>query len=445
MRTKRIFVVTFFLLTLIGSLICYSQSVKPPTAILENLKGAIGPVTADYVERGIKKAVSQKASLLILQIDTPGGLDTSMRSVISQIINSEIPIVSYVAPSGARAASAGTYIVYASHIAAMAPGTNLGAATPVSIGGNESESNKMTASEKKSLNDASAYIRSLAQLRHRNIAWGEKAVLSGASISATEALQMKVIDVVAVDLKDLMTQINGRTVQLKNRQQQLNTVNIKIENFNPDWRSQFLSIITDPNIAYILLLVGIYGLIFEFMNPGFVLPGVAGLICIFIALYAFQLLPINYAGLILIIIGMAFMVGEVLAPSFGALGIGGIIAFVIGSVMLMDTQNPGFKLLIPIIVAVTLVTVGFLVLLMQLVLRAHKKPIVSGKEELIGSIGKVIKAEGDEHRPRIRVRGELWQIESEYPLENGELVKVVDLDELILKVEPVQLNKDIET
>lgn len=424
-RTKIMFFLTLLFLTTLAQ--------AQRTGLLLTLDGTIGPVTADYVARGIAKAQQQRASIIVLQLNTPGGLDKSMRMIVTDIINSPIPVVTYVAPSGARAASAGTFILYASQIAAMAPGTNLGAATPVSLGGEESK-----AQSKKAANDASAYIRSLAQLRHRNIAWGEKAVLSGASLSASEALQLKVIDIVAVDLADLLAQINNRSVFVQKRMQSLDTDQLSMYTFNPDWRSRFLAIITDPNIAYILLLVGIYGLIFEFMNPGFILPGVMGAISLFIALYALQLLPVNYVGLTLIILGIAFIIAELFVSSFGALGIGGVIAFVIGSIMLIDSKMAGFKLLLPIIIAVTLVTIGFIVIISQMAIRAHRKPIVSGKEELIGSIATVLKKEGDEQRPRVRIRGELWQIESDYPLNDGDKVKVVGLDELILQVVPLE-------
>lgn len=426
-------VIFLFLFCLAG----HAQGSSLPSGLLMRLDGAIGPVTVDFVKRGIERAKTTKANIIVLEIDTPGGLDKSMRSIVTEILKSPIPIIGYVTPSGARAASAGTFILYASHLAAMAPGTNLGAATPVSLAGSEKAKAK-TAEESKAENDASAYIRSLAQLRHRNVDWGEKAVLNAASLSASEALALKVIDIIAVDLRDLMTQANDRMVTIQNVNVQLHTKDLTFQRFIPDWRSRFLSIITDPNIAYILLLIGIYGLLFEFMNPGFILPGVVGGISLLIALYAFQLLPVNYVGLILIIMGIAFIIAEALVPSFGALGIGGAVAFIVGSIMLIDTKVGGFKLLLPIIIAVTLVSVAFLLLITQLALRAHRRPVVSGREELIGSVGIVLKKEGDEERNRIRIRGELWQVESEYPLKPGDYVKVVDISELILQVIPIE-------
>lgn len=427
----RLFKLLIFIFLLIVAL-----PATPAQVTLLDLNGAVGPATKDYVVRGIDKAVTENSQAVILVLDTPGGLDKSMRAIVSKIISSPIPIITYVAPSGARAASAGTYILYASHVAAMAPGTNVGAATPISLVGSE-KNTPLTTEDKKAINDANAYLRSLAELRHRNVAWAELAVTQSVSISAAEALKLKVIDFIAPDINNLMNALHGKSFIVQNHQVTLNTSNLIIKPFAPDWRTRFLSIITDPNIAYILLIFGIYGLLFEFLNPGFILPGVAGLISLFIALYAFQLLPINYVGLALILLGIAFIVAEVFVTSFGALGIGGIIAFIIGSIMLFDTHVPGFTLLLPVLIAVVLVTIALLILLVQLALRAQRRPIVSGREEMLGSTGEVIIIKGDEERPRARIRGELWQIRSNVPLQQGQLIKVVGIDELILIVVPV--------
>jgi len=412
----------------------YSGDRPFPVAYTLELKGPIGPAAVDFLSKAISQATAEKGSLLAIILDTPGGLDRSMRQIIAQIIRSPLPIVTYVAPSGARAASAGTYILYASHIAAMAPGTNVGAATPITMG----LTHPTPTQERKLINDASAYIKSLAEMRGRNAVWAVKAVTQGSSLSAKEALSMKVIDYMATDLTQLLHEVNGQVVEVQSVATKLDTVGVVIKHFAPDWRTRFLGIITDPNIAYILLLIGVYGLLFEFLNPGFVLPGVAGLICLLVAFYAFQLLPINYVGLALILVGMGFILAEAFLPSFGTLGIGGIIAFIIGSILLFDRNVPGFSLLIPVIVAVTLVTVGFLVVIIQLALRSQRRPIVSGREELIGSEGEVVILKGDEERPRARIRGELWQIRSNVPLRNGDRIKVLGIDELILNVVPIE-------
>jgi membrane-bound serine protease (ClpP class) len=412
----------------------FVQSAQP-TVVLLNVNDAIGPATESYIAQGIGIAEQMPGSLLVLELDTPGGLETAMRGIVSRIINAKVPVVTYVSPSGARAASAGTFILYASHIAAMAPSTNVGAATPISLIGEGDEEKKPSTAEVKAINDASAYIRSLAELRHRNVQWGEQAVKGGVSLSAQQALRLNVIDLIATDLNDLLTKLDGKRVSVLNKQVMLNTKQLSVITFTANWRTRFLTLITNPNIAYILLLAGFYGLLFEFLNPGLILPGVVGLISLFIALYAFQLLPINYVGFSLILIGLGFMVTEAFIPSFGALGIGGIISFMIGSIMLFDTHAPGFKLLLPVIVTVVLVTAGFIAVVTQLVLRAHRKPVVSGKEELLGSIGEVVIIPGDDHYPRARIRGELWQIRSDQSLSSGQRVRVISIDGLILKVE----------
>jgi membrane-bound serine protease (ClpP class) len=371
-----------------------------------------------------------------------------MREMIQAIITSPVPVATYVAPSGARAASAGTYILYASHIAAMAPATNLGAATPVQIAtplspGDEGSDKKKSAAEgegggdamaRKIMNDAVAYIRGLAKMRGRNAEWAEKAVREAASLPAEEALKLKVIDVVAKDMHDLLSQIEGRSVNVAGQERVLRTAGLSVEELKPDWRSRLLAIIGDPNIAYILMLVGIYGLIYEFANPGMMLPGVAGAISLVLALFAFQVLPVNYAGVGLIILGIAFMIGEALAPSFGALGVGGIIAFIIGSVILLDTDMPGYGISLGLIVTVALASAAFLIFAIGVAIKARRRPVVAGREELIGGVG--VALEDFEDAGRIRIHSEMWNARSVVPLRRGQRVRVVGMEGLILRVEP---------
>lgn len=412
------------------------------------IEDVIGPATDDYIERALESATEAQAELVLIRMDTPGGLDTAMRGIIKNITNSSVPVATYVAPTGARAASAGTYILYASHVAAMAPGTNLGAATPVQLGGmpapkqeeQETEKSKPSspgsndAKMNKVINDAVAYIRGLAELHGRNQEWAEKAVREAASLQASEALKLNVIDIIAASVPDLLKQLNGYEVTVLGQKQTLQTDGLVIVEIVPDWRSRFLSVITNPNIAYILMLIGIYGLIFEFSNPGSIVPGTVGAIAILLALYSFQLLPINYAGMALILLGVALMVGEAFQPSFGVLGIGGTIAFVIGSIILMDTEVPGFGIDISVIVTFAAISVLVFIFVIGMAIEARRRPVVSGMEELLG--GNAIVLEDFEGKGTVSIHSERWNAISDMPLHKGQQVKVKAIKGLILQVEP---------
>ena len=422
--------------------------------VVITIDGAISPATADYAVRGIRKAGEQRARLVVLKLDTPGGLDNSMRSIIKAILASPVPVATYVAPDGARAASAGTYILYASHIAAMAPATNLGAATPVAIGGGGDEpvtgrdrADKARSKDKdkaqpttresmrsKQINDAAAYIRSLANMRGRNADWAERAVREAVSLSAAEARKLKVVDLVARDLPDLLKQVDGRKVNVAGAEHTLNTGGATLVEVEPDWRTRLLMVVTDPSVAVILMMIGLYGILFEFMNPGFVLPGVLGGICLLIALYAFQLLPINYAGIALILLGIAFIVAEAFMPSFGALGIGGVVALAIGMVILIDPEvAPGFDIPLGFIAGFSAMMGLAVFATVFLAVKARRQPVVSGREDMRGADAVVL--EDFDGEGWARVHGERWRVKSAVPLKAGEHARVTAISGLTLTVE----------
>lgn len=442
-----------------------SRAQDSPTAALLSIDGPIGPAVSDHVRRGLAMADEFGAELVVLQMDTPGGLDSSMREIIQDMLSSPVPVAVFVSPSGARAASAGTYILYAAHVAAMAPGTSVGAATPVQIGGGfpefpspDEEEDEGAAGEDetpaedgeeaagddagpsgpyptiadKAVSDAVAYIRSLAQMRGRSVEWAEQAVLEAASLSAGDALAEGVTDIVADDIDDLLRQIDGRTVTVAGEERQLATTSLTITRIEPDWRTKLLAVITDPNIAYLLLLGGIYGLLLEFYT-GTVFAGVFGAISLVLGLYALHVLPISFAGAALIGIGTVLLIAEAIVPSFGILGFGGVIAFVVGSVLLIDTDVPGFGISWMLIGSVALVGSAMILVTAIMLMRSRRRAVVSGAEQMIGGVGRVIEWSGE--AGRVRIHGEIWRAKGTVPLQPGSRIRVTGIDGLTVLVE----------
>ncbi|MBV4493596.1 NfeD family protein [Pseudomonas oryzicola] len=403
---------------------------------------AIGPASADYLVRSLGQAQEQGAQLVVIRMDTPGGLDSAMRQMIKAILASPVPVATFVAPSGARAASAGTYILYASHIAAMAPGTNLGAATPVQIGGppGPAREDKAKGSDdetlaRKQVNDAAAYMRGLAQLRGRNADWAEKAVREAVSLSASEALRLNVINQVADDLPGLLRKLDGQTLTVAGQARQLQTAGASLVEHLPDWRTRVLAVITNPSVALILIMVGVYGLLFEFMNPGSTVGGVVGGICLLLALYALQLLPVSFAGVALILLGIAFMIGEAFLPSFGVVGFGGIVAFVVGALILIDTDAPGFGIPLALIGTLALLSALLIGGVMGMALKARRRALVSGDAGLVGSLVTVTGVlAGNPFCGVVLAQGEQWQVQCATPLQPGQSVRVTARHGVMLQV-----------
>ena len=460
--------IVILLTLMLGILALQPSSARAALVHVVPVEGPIGPATSDLIGRSIDRAAAAGADLVVLRMDTPGGLDTSMRSIIRAIIDAPMPVATYVAPSGARAASAGTFILYASHIAAMAPGTNLGAATPVAIGGSalglqtdapdngdngdngdtapaeapepaagdDDPSPERTASEAKAIEDAAAYIRSLAEMRGRDADFAERAVREAKSMTYREALDAGVIDLVARNLDELLAAIDGREIELERAGVVLETAGAAVEEVEPDWRYQLLAIITNPNVAAILMLIGVYGIIFEFYSPGLVGPGLIGAICLLLGLYAFQVLPVSYAGVALLILGTVLVVAEAFVPSFGILGITGVAAFTAGAILLMDTDVPGFGVSPWIIGAMAASLSGLFLFTLGMALRGRDRPVVTGPEAVAHGHGEVVTWQGAEGK--VRLEGEIWHAAGPERLTPGTRVAVTSRDGLTLTVEPEQ-------
>lgn len=457
-----------------GALAESAQNTTPATAGFVariDLDGAIGPAAAEYFDDASRRAIDAGAVAIVLRLDTPGGLSESMRQIISRMLALDIPVLGYVAPGGARAASAGTYILYAAQIAAMAPATHLGAATPVSLGGitpmpnpldrakndkNEKNDKPTAPTDKatedakpktpakpsgdaesnKVLNDSIAYIRSLAQLRGRNAEWAEEAVRGAATLTASEAADQHVIDFVATNATDVLNQADGRQVRVGDRTVTLALKGLQVREYAPNWRTSFLAIITNPTIAYLLLLAGIYGLVLEAFHPGAMLPGIAGAICLLIGLYALQMLPVNYAGLALMALGVGMLVAEAFTPTYGALGIGGVIAFIVGSIMLLNTGVPGYSVNLGVIGGMAVGGIGLLAAVLWLVMRSRSAHVISGDQQMLDACGDLlgpIEANGD---AQAMVYGERWRVRSAVALPAGTRVRVVRREGLLLWIAP---------
>jgi len=434
--------ILFSLLLFVAALPLFPQTAPNTTIHVLRIDGAIGPASSEFIVGGIEAAQSQ-AKALIIEMDTPGGLDLAMRDMIQAILESDIPVITYVSPQGSRAASAGTYILYASHVAAMAPATNLGAATPVQIAAPgigetpeepeaEAGESPSTAMERKIINDARAYIRGLAELRGRNAEWAEMAVVEAASLSATEALAMNVVDIVATDINDLLVQLDDRSISIKDQELILDTSGVQLQNIEPDWRISFLNVITNPNLILILGMIGVYGLIIEFYNPGFGLPGILGAICLLLAGYGLQLLPLNYTGVGLIVLGLILIIAEALMPSFGIMGLGGIAALSLGAMIMIESDIAVYQVSLPLVAAIAVAFALLLVFTLRTFFNIRKRPSISGIQTMIGVEG--VSLTDLEQNGMVEVQGEVWNAETDEQITKGEKIRVTGIHGAHLKV-----------
>jgi len=421
----------FFLGILLVSIPWPTAAQKKQVDVIK-INDAITPATAVFISKSIEQASKNRAECLVIQLDTPGGLDLSMRDIIKDIMNADIPVVVYVAPSGARAASAGVFITLAADIAAMAPGTNIGAAHPVAIGGGKMD-RRMT---EKVVNDAVAYIQSIAEKKGRNVKWAVQAVLENLSITETEALKKRIIDLVAKDLDDLLEKIDGKIVEKPRGKIKLATKGLKTNVVEMGFRERFLAVLSNPNIAYILMMIGLVGLYFELSNPGAIFPGVIGGISLILAFFAFRMLPINYAGVLLILLGVILFIAEIKVASYGLLTVGGLVSLALGSIMLFESPIPALRASLSVIIPTILVTAAFLVFAVTLALRAQMAKPATGSEGLIGEIG-IARIQLDPEG-NVFVHGELWNAYSDTAIEEGEKIRVLKTDGLKLKVEKLK-------